>query len=78
MSKVIDLIKFPKSYKVVNKTKNYPNPVSDSDIALLEQMGATVIKDEATRTITILNDPKKRSRSPRHLKKQRFGKLFSF
>ena len=60
---MIDLIRIPRNYQVINKSKKrYPDPVSDSDIKLLEQMGATVIKDEKTRTITILHDPFKRPR----------------
>ncbi len=62
---MIDLIKFEKKYEIENKSKKYSEPVTDSDICLLEQMGATVIKDERAGTVTILNKPFKRLRRRR-------------
>lgn len=53
----INLEVFPKVYRVINKTKRYPDPISEHDIQLLEQMGAEVIVDRQSKTVTILNKP---------------------
>ena len=53
---------FVKEYQVVNKAnpKKYPDPVSEHDIKLLEQMGAEVLVDRVLKVVYILNDKRTR------------------
>lgn len=55
---------FQKKYQVVNRAnpKKYPNPVSEHDIKLLEQMGAEIVVDRVLNIIYILNDKRTRIR----------------
>jgi hypothetical protein len=65
--------KFQEEYHVVNNSEDYPDPVSDHDVSLLEQMGVEVAVDRQLRTVTILGkrtNPKRRALNAR---KRRFA-----
>lgn len=53
---------FVKEYHVENRAnpKMFPDPVSEHDIKLLEQMGAEVLVDRVLKVVYILNDKRPR------------------
>lgn len=55
---------FIRKYLVINKAdpKRYPNPVTEHDIKLLEQMGANIVIDNVLNTVYITNGKRTRIR----------------